>query len=207
MARIPDQPLLRGTIGNLIYYSVGGRQYVRSKPARVRQPDTPEQLLARDRFRQSSKLAKALSRACPVLGTDENQNATKSAYHTLLGVLRTSPFVEGKEPARWVWEQLMIRNGEAPEVDLNSYYNTESSQLELKWNPQARGASEDKVLLVTGIHTASLKVVLHRLPVRLGRSTIETDSGVAWYMCVLTPGAVNRISGSQFIVCIDESEE
>ena len=203
MARIPDQPLLKGTIGNLIYYSVGGRQYVRSKPSKVRQPNTPKQLLARDKFRQSSKLAKALSKAAPILGLDETGNTTKSPYHTLLGCLRKSPFVEGKKPVRWEWEQLVVRRGEAPAVELTDSYNSVEQHLELNWNS---GQSGEGTLLVTGIHMESLEVDIHRIPAEKGQTTLKVSPQTAWYVCELKPETKIHISGSQFIRLIEGEE-
>ena len=200
MAKIPDQPLIKGTIGNLIYYSVGGRQYVRSKPSKVRQPNTAKQLLARDKFRQSSKLAKALSKAAPVLGLDETGNTTKSAYHTLLGFLRKSPFVEGEGPARWEWDKLVIRGGEAPAVELTDSYNPAEQHLELSWNS---GQSGEGTLLVTGIHMESLEVDIHRIAVEKGRATLKVSPRTAWYVCELKPETKIHISGSQFIRLIE----
>ena len=203
MAKIPDQPLIKGTIGNLIYYSVGGRQYVRSKPSKVRQPNTAKQLLARDKFRQSSKLAKALSKTAPVLGLDETGNTTKSPYHTLLGCLRKSPFKEGEEPVRWEWEKLMIRRGEAPAVELTDGYNPAEQHLKLSWN---NGQPGEGTLLVTGIHMESLEVDIHRIPVEKGRAILTVSPQTAWYVCELKPETKIYISGSQFIRLIEGEE-
>lgn len=196
MARIPDQPLLKGTIGNLIYYSVGGRQYVRSRPVRVRQPNTPKQLLARDKFRQSSTLAKALSKAAPVLGLDETGNTTKSPYHTLLGFLRKSTFAEGRKPVRWVWEELVIRNGETPKLDMQCHYHPELKQLELHWESVP---DSESTLLVVGIHSESLDVKVHHVSAQQVRVVLNVEHHNTWYFCVVKPGVEAKISASQFI--------
>lgn len=200
MARIPNQLLLKGTVGNLIYYTVGGKQYVWTKPSQVRQPNTPKQLLARDKFRQSSKLAKALSQAAPVLGLDETGNTTKSTYHTLLGCLRKSPFAENTDPVRWVWEELLIRKGEMPEVALKAKYDPELQQLTLNWDTSH---VKDSRLLVVEINTENLEVKVHRIFTEEGETVQPAAPGTAWYACVIQNdvGKV-KVSASQFLKII-----
>ena len=197
MARVPQQPLFSGTVGNLIFYTVGGKQYVRSKPAQVKQPNSPAQLLARDKFRQSSRLAKVLSVAAPILGVDETRNQSKSAYHTLLGVLRTSPFKEGSSPARWLWPELKLREGSFPEIEMNTRYHDAKQELRVCWNP-ARLAPE-ATLLLTVIPTESLKAGILRPAGEKGEITLTITEPAACYACVVTPGANPPISGSLFV--------
>lgn len=201
MARVTDQPLYRGTIGNLIFYTRGGKQYVRSKPAKVRQPNTPKQLLARDKFRQSSKLAKALSRACLGLGQYNSKSNTSSSYHTLLGVLRTGAFVEDQKPVRWLWEDLSIRQGNKPQLDLGGQFYPESQKLHLSWN--SRAISVGSVLLLVGINTENLEVEIYRFPMEKGEGIIGASSKTAWYACVEKPGIHTNISGSQFVTLVE----
>ena len=198
MARIPD-PLYRGTIGNLIFYSVGGRQYVRSKPAKVTQPNTPAQLASRDKFRQSSILAKAISTVAPVLGDDGDHNRTKSAYHTLLGMVRKSRFAEGGSPVRWVWPELKLREGAFPDVDLRGSYNSERKVLELRWNPEKEGEEAGSRLILLLINKERLEAQVYWFDASKAEAELQLSGTWACYACMVSGYNNEAISGVAFV--------
>ena len=197
MARVPEQPLFSGTISNMIFYSVGGKQYVRSKPARVKQPNTPAQLQARDKFRQSSKLAKAISVAAPILGKDENNNLHKSSYHTLLGAVRNSAFEEGSSPARWIWSELRLREGKVLSIALTSRYDIDNSVLTVGWDSTA--LEPEAMVLLTVIDTENLDAEVFWVEGDKAEATLSISGKAACYACVFNTGAKHPISGSVFV--------
>ncbi|MBO6537201.1 MAG: hypothetical protein JJ966_13345 [Balneolaceae bacterium] len=183
-------------MGNLIFYVVGGKQYVRSKPAKVRQPNTHAQLQARDRFRQSSKLAKSLSKAVPFLVKSHSGILQKSAYHTFLGILRKSRFIEDSQPARWIWPELTLREGNVPEINLTCAFEEANKMLLIKWN--CNSLKQSDTLIILEISTDTLDAKVYRFEPMSCESSILVKEKAAFYAFILSDDE-EFISGSQFI--------
>lgn len=196
MAKSPEHLLFSGTVGNLIFYVVGGKQYVRSKPSQVRQPNTPAQLQARDRFRQSSKLAKSLSKTVPFLVKLQSGMLQKSAYHTFLGILRKSLFIEDSNPARWLWTELILREGIFPEINISCSFEEANKKLLIKWDRNS--LNQDDTLIILEICTDTLDAKVYRIELVSGEVCIPVKEKAAFYACILSSDE-QTISGTRFI--------
>lgn len=196
MAKSPNHILFSGTVGNLIFYVMGGKQYVRSKPAKVRQPNTPAQLQARDRFRQSSKLAKHLSKAVPSLVNSHAGMLKKSTYHTFLGILRKSSFLEDSNPARWIWPELKLREGNILDINVSCSFEEANSKLLIKWDRNSLNRGD--TLIILEIRTDTLNAKVYRFELVSGESFIPVKEKAAFYACILSDDE-QYISGTQFI--------
>lgn len=196
MAKSPNQLLFSGTVGNLIFYVVGGKQFVRTKPAKVRQPNTPAQLQARDLFRQSSKLAKSLSKAVPFLVKNHTGMLQKSAYHTFLGILRKSRFIEDSQPARWIWPELTLREGNFPDINISCSFEEANKMLLIKWDCNSLNLSD--TLIILEISTDTLDINVYGFEPMSSISSIPVKESVAFYACILSNDE-QSVSGTQFI--------
>ena len=196
MAKSPNRLLFSGTVGNLIFYVVGGKQYVRSKPAKVHQPNTPAQLQARDRFRQSSKLAKSLSKAVPFLVKSHSGMLKKSTYHSFLGILRKSEFLEVSQPARWVWPKLTFREGNFPGINISCSFEEANSKLLIKWDNIS--LNQGDILMILEIRTDTLDVKVYRFKLESSESFIPVREKAAFYTCILSSDE-QSVSGTKFI--------
>lgn len=196
MAKSPEHQLFSGTVGNLIFYVVRGKQYVRSKPAKVHQPNTPAQLKSRDRFRQSSKLAKSLSKAVPFLVKSHTGKIQKSPYHTFLGILRKSSFIEDSNPARWIWSELTFREGNFPEINLSCSFEQANSKLQIKWD--GNSMYQGYTLIIIEICTDALDAKVYRFELLSNEISIPVKENAAFYACILSSDE-QSVSGTKFI--------
>ena len=146
MARLDIMDLISGTFGDVIIYKRGGKVFMRSRPKEVRQPNTPAQLTARDKFRKSSALAKALFKITPQIGKEIDPNEVKSGYHSALGLIRNTGFKSEAESVVWDWESLVISEGSLPDLEIGS--NRVGNRLELTWDMEA-GSTYDELLFVS----------------------------------------------------------
>ena len=134
-----------GSVGNVIISSRNGVPYIRSKPAKVRNPRTPKQLEARLKL---SLLNKLLSRLKPVLPVGfpvlpPGKSARDVAYS-----INYPKVFKGEYPnVEPDYSKLSISSGRLPVAD-NISSTLSDSQIKVTWQNGSGERNHDLVMLV-----------------------------------------------------------
>jgi hypothetical protein len=138
MAKVLSNGLLKGRVGNLIYYVRNGVQYVRIGTA-PNDPKTDKQMRHRAKMRDSGKFFKQFDKVIKIgyqsYGTPLRIFNQVVKYHLANAIEETTPAGKGEYAFRVIPEKVVLAEGKihAPEID--SCQRT-GQDLDLAWNPR-----------------------------------------------------------------------
>lgn len=164
-----------GKLGPLIYYEMKGKQYVRTAPSKVKQPNTPAQLGNKRRFALATYLASKLYAAFETwyLETDDQ---SKRAYNQLQSMIQKTGIKGDAPDLKYDWNRLNLTQGSL-EKPLFTFLNGE-----LTWNIiEDKKAIQDWVILV-GIHTITLEISKWIVMQTKGVLHFESTADFAYYV-------------------------
>lgn len=138
MAKVLPNGLISGRIGNLIYYVVDGKQYVRLD-VKANDPKTMKQLMNRAKMRQWNQFLKsyksALTAGYPVKGPELFDRKEAARYH-MEHAFEVS-FDEEKHEAscQLIPEKVRLSRGKITPPEITSCVRN-GHEIELTWNPE-----------------------------------------------------------------------
>jgi len=153
MARVKNNMLkeVNGTVGNLIFYSVGEQQYVRARPISIKDAKSPAQLAQRQRMEVTQEFLQWFKDIIKYTfpgekGKRDGFFAAKS-YNLKYGL-------RGEYPSICIdFEKALICHGPLP-VPEQAYYREEGNFLQIDWQMPANtpAANRSDQLLVVAHH-------------------------------------------------------
>ncbi|TNE69288.1 hypothetical protein EP331_14530 [bacterium] len=174
MGKTEHQLQIRGKIGPLIYYTVKGKQYVRTAPTRVRQPNTAEQLQVRSKFALANALASALHRAMKGWFL-ESKVESQRAYNQLVKRIQATGIDTSGEEVCYDFERLLLTEGSLADLELTKHAEG------ISWKLPAQTKANTTVFLI-GIHEDSLEVQIHSSAIANQSLNVQTEEKTHFYM-------------------------
>lgn len=135
-------PLQSGKIGNLIFYTVRGQQYVRTVPDKVRNPKTASQQAHRNAFAEISRLSSALANAHRIGLADEARHRQLNTF-SVFKHLNKNICADGIDYA-----SVVVSLGMVPKAEITSADLDDSGLLTIEFDgSQLGGSASDEFLL------------------------------------------------------------
>ncbi len=199
MARYKKNGLMAGTlINNLIFYERGGKQYIRTMPDKVRQPNTPAQRDARERFRLAAGLARRITGIGIPVGPETLTEDTANHYQRTLGLIRRTGFVLRDGKTEWDWNALQISNGTLPDPVITTTMHPDGTCTHT-WDASILKHPEAQVFVI-GLVPHNLDVWHSKAPVSKGTLTWTPDPGALLFALIAHPqGQGWRVSRSVLV--------
>lgn len=153
MAKLPDGLFggFRGRIGNVIGVKRGDTFYVRSAPARVKNPKTEKQQAHRSRFSLASKMA---SRLAPFISVSLQNSTHKTTRGAFISYNMKAAMQKTENGIQISFPELIISTGVLKQVDSPAAERTENDGkpfIRITWqNNSGKGnaRSDDKILVL-----------------------------------------------------------
>ena len=197
MAKLPDGLFggFRGRIGNVIGVKRGDTFYVRSAPARVKNPKTEKQQAHRSRFSLASKMA---SRLAPFISVSLQNSTHKTTRGAFISYNMKAAMEQTDEGITINYPELIISTGVLKQVDSPAAERTENDGkpfIRFTWqNNSGKGnaRSDDKILVLA---LSEKKKIAHYLLDAATRADeaadLELPSSIAdeplhVYLCLLS---------------------
>ncbi|TNE71437.1 hypothetical protein EP331_09455 [bacterium] len=174
MGKTEHQIQLKGKIGPLIYYTVKGKQYVRTAPTRVKQPNTPEQLNERSKFAMASRLASSLYRAMNGWFL-ESKDESQRAYNQLVKRISETGVGKTEEEQIYTFETLVLTEGSLKPLGINQ------TEQALTWNLPAQ-IKPNTIVFIISIHKESLSVHIQSAPIESQTIPFHAEENVHSYL-------------------------
>lgn len=197
MAKLKNGTAISGTLGNLIYYQRGDTACVRLRPEKVRQPNTPAQLLAREKFKKAAALARELNRSGMPVGAEAVPGKLAGNYQRALALVRNFGFLETNGVLEWNWAGLLIANGSLPEPAIT--VQKKPGQQIFNWQT-APVRPENTQLILLSIAPSDLTVAVLSTPFSKGSCIWNPEPEAHVYGFIAAPKTgLFRVSRSVYL--------
>lgn len=160
-----------GSHGNIIIYRVGDQIRTRTKPAKVRMPQTAAVVSAKMQFRRVNALAKSIyNKTDKLAGPEIKPNEGINAYSELVKIIRWSGVDSSQKDFSWNWDVLNLAKGSLETFDVK--ITNHQDKLSLNWPaPNEENISDWLYLIV--IDTITEEVVTFPFDIEGAQASID----------------------------------
>lgn len=190
MARLSSQNNLKGAIGNLIFYESQGQMLVRTKPSKVKNPQTPAQQQHRMRFAAASRFLKPFRDV--VNETFTSFSGKSSGYGAAMSYNMGFGMKGGYPDVAIDYTKALISYGNAVLPALLAL-NGKGDAFELTWDPTPTEGAHPSDLVIPVLCGDSWQraIALEGAYRREGKCTIKLPNGYNSARCWVYVKAAN----------------
>ena len=164
-----------GKLEPLIYYEMNGKQYVRTAPTKVRQPNTAAQLGNKRRFGLATTLASQIYKQFETWFI-ETDDVSKRAYNQLQSSIQKTG-IKGTAPdLEYDWDSMVLTTGTAVQPEF-SYADSV-----LTWSVLDDKKAIKDLVIVVGIETETLTIKKWIDLQNKGKLLFPIEDGFVYYV-------------------------
>lgn len=136
-----------GTHGNIIIYRVGNQIRTRVKPEKIRMPQTPAVVKAKEQFKRVNALAKSLyHKTNKLAGPEITPNEGINAYAELVKLIRWSGVDSSENESFWNWDVLKLSSGSLGKFNIQ--ITNKQNSFSLDWSLPKDFAHKDILYVI-----------------------------------------------------------